>query len=167
MSLNTLRPWFDAISDPADPLQLTELHGRLIDDFVTNAFTLGGKNIKIDQTETKIAQYKPYCETFFHLVTRKSQFGNARFFTPERANRIHWIKPILISHPTKQVLYFKWRDQNLICKEHFWLFSKDFLVVTRDIGSDVKIVTAFCVDQDMKQTLHERYANYRDGKSDC
>lgn len=59
-----------------------------------------------------------------------------------------------------------WRDQNLICKEHFWLFSKDFLVVARDIGSDVKIVIAFCADKDMKETLHERYANYRDGKSD-
>ena len=167
MSLNTLRPWFDEINDPADHTQLVELHDILIDDFITNPFTLGGKIIKIDHWETKVAQYRPFCETFFHLITRKSEFGNARFFTPERANRIHWIKPILLSHPTKQITYFKWKDQRGICKEHFWLFSKNFMVVTRDIGQDMKIVTAFCVDKDLKQGYHERYSDYREGKSDC
>src|SRR5699024_5270772 len=34
-------------------------------------------------------------QTFEHIITRKSQYTGKRDFDRERANRIHWIKPII------------------------------------------------------------------------
>ena len=79
-----------------------------------------------------------------------------------------WFSPItLLSHPTNQVKYFKWRDDKGVCKEHYWYFQGDFMVVTRDLDPDVRIVTAFCVDEDSKHIYWERFADYRDKRVVC
>ena len=167
MDLYALAPWFNPISDGVNHDQLRILHTKFIDDFVKNPFTVEGKKIRIIERAAKVTEYSQYCETFFHLITRKSEIANARLYTSERANRIHWIKPILLSHPSNQVKYFKWRDDKGLCKEHYWFFQGDFIVVTRDLAPDVRIVTAFCVDEDSKPTYWERFADYRDKRFDC
>jgi hypothetical protein len=167
MSLSNLRPWFDPISDTADHKQLATLHAKFINDFVTNPFTLNGKAIRVIERASGVGAYSQYGQTFFHLISREVKLERWRIYEGERANRIHWIKPILQSHPTGQILYYKWMDARGICKEHFWLFSKDYMVVTKEVEPNVQIVTAFCVDKDAKSTYFERYKNFKDGGATC
>lgn len=169
MELHELKPLFghDMLKENADEDQLKAFFKIFEKDFITNPLVLNGKKIKIINAKSKIPDLKDYPETFAHIVTRdyKSQAG--RFYESDRANRIHWIKPILTSHPCNEILYYKWEDDNGICKEHFWYFAKNFMVVLKTIKPDLQIVTAFCVDDDEKLTYYERYKNYKDGKSNC
>ncbi len=41
------------------------------------------------------------------------------------------------------------------------------MVILKEISSELQIVTAFCVDADQKLKFFERFADFRDGKSDC
>ena len=107
-----------------------------------------------------------YAETFAHIISRKVK-GRPRYYEGDRANRIHWIKPILLGHPCNDIKYYKWMDDDGVCKEHFWLRHKKFMVVLRDVGQDAQIVTSFCVDDDKELVYYERYKNYIEGRGTC
>ncbi len=64
-------------------------------------------------------------------------------------------------------MYYKWKDKDGICKEHYWLTAKKFMVVLKDVDPDKQIVTSFCVDDDERLNYFERYDNYRNGKGNC
>lgn len=136
-----------------------------IKDFITDAFELNGKKIRIDKRPPKPKEYSAYSESFYHIITRSSTYYNERFYECNRANRIHWIKPILLSHPCKEIKYYKWKDENGICKEHFWYLSEKFMVVLKTISEDFQIVTAFCVDDDEKLKYYERFKDFEEGKT--
>ncbi|WP_025146588.1 hypothetical protein [Pedobacter jeongneungensis] len=84
----------------------------------------------------------------------------------QRANRVHWIKPILQAHPCKDILYYRWKDEKGVCKHHYWAFSLDFMIVTVDVKPDEQIVTTFCVDKDSKAEFYTRFKDFEEGK-DC
>lgn len=90
-----------------------------------------------------------------------------RIYDCNRANRIHWIKPILLSHPCNDIKYYKWHDDDGVCKDHYWFYAKDFMVVLKDLSQDTQIVTAFCVDKSQKLTLYERFRDYQQGNGNC
>lgn len=167
--LNNLKPLFsqDKLNANITHEQIKVFFDSFQKDFVTNSFSVNGKRIRIDTKPPKIKQFSAYSETFFHLITREIKSQRHRFYECERANRIHWIKPILLSNPCKDILYYKWKDENGICKEHYWFFAKDFMVVLKGVNADVQIVTSFCIDADEKLKFFERYANYRGGKEIC
>lgn len=146
--------------------QINLLYARFRADFIDNRFQISGKNIQIIQSVSKVTQYNQYAETFVHIITREITY-NARLYDCNRANRVHWIKPILLAHPCKEVLYYKWQDDKGVCKEHFWFFAKDFMVVLKDVRADLQIVTAFCVDKQDKARFYERFVDYRDGNALC
>ena len=126
---------------------------------------MNSKNILIIRAPSKIKQYDQYAETFVHIITRSVTEG--RIYDCNRANRIHWIKPILLAHPCNEIKYYKWRDEKGICKEHFWYYAQDFMVVLKDLKADLQIITAFCVDKLDKLRFYERYVNYREGNGNC
>lgn len=166
-NLDQLQPYFKDISAQLEHTQLKELHERFIADFVGNKTSINGKDIYIEQGEVKISEYKGYNKSFYHIVTRYLKSNNTRIYECERANRVHWVKPILESHPCKDILYYKFRDARGYCSEHFWAIHKKFMVVLRDTAPGKQIVTSFCVDDGEKDKYFSRYAAYRDGSCDC
>lgn len=169
MSLDDLNPLFE--EDELDKMEadviISTSYHYFLSDFINNPLKLGEKNIKIFLKNSVIPILKEYPETFAHIITRESKSQNHRFLSPDRANRIHWIKPILLSHPCNAVKYFKWKDERGVCKEYFWYFAKNFMVVLKNVSVDLQIVTAFCVDAEEKIKYYEWFKDYEDGKSGC
>ena len=166
-SLSDLKPLFndDDLSSSFDITQVDVFYESYLEDFVKTPLIINGKHIRIASKPAKIKEYNKYQETFYHIITRK--IFNDRFYDCNRANRIHWIRPILLSHPCNEIKYYWWRDEKGVCKEHFWYFGKMFMVVLVNVAPDKQIVTSFCVDKDEANTFFERYKAYIDGKSNC
>ena len=150
------------LKSEVDHAQLSAFYGRFREDFIDNPFTVQGKEILVDHRVPKDKEYERYCATFYHLITRKFNIKGVRLYECERANRIHWIRPILLARPGNKILYYKWKDSGGICKTHFWYRDKKFMVVLKDLGDNSQIVTAFCVDPDKEEKYFERFVAYRD-----
>jgi hypothetical protein len=167
MSLRELQPHFKGvIKAQFCEEQVAELYELFKRDFIDGEVVVSGVSIKIDMFKPKIKQYEAYPETFRHLITRKNQTHNTRLYECERADRIHWIKPILESHPCDDILYYKWTGSDNVCKEHFWYFAKDFMVIIKTVEPNLRIVTAFCVDETQKLTYYERYKKHVESLND-
>jgi hypothetical protein len=168
-SLNELEPLLpdSILSSEVKMDQIDIFFNAFTTDFINSTFMLNGKKIKIFNQKPNQKEFNKYTETFYHIITRKTNIYNHRLYDCNRANRIHWIKPILQSHPCEEIKYYKWKDKDGICKEHFWLYSKNFMVVLKNISSDLQIVTAFCVDKDEQITFYERFIDFRDNLTNC
>ena len=92
--------------------------------------------------------FRQYPETFVHVVTRKSKLSGKRHFDRERANRIHWIKNILLHSQDRRIKFFQFRDEENILKDHYWFEEKDFIVVLKPVTPNSLLITAFCVVAD-------------------
>lgn len=132
-------------------------------DFIDNPVVIDGKTIKIILSKSKIPEFKAYPETFVHIVSRKSLYSGKRNFESERANRIHWIKEILLQKNDSRIKYFEWLDENRIMKEHYWFEEGKFMVVLKKVSKDLMIITAFCVDETEKRKYKYRYEQYQAG----
>ena len=86
--------------------QINLLYARFRNDFIDSSLQINGKNVLIIATPSKIKQYDQYAETFVHIITREMT-SNIRLYDCNRANRIHWIKPILLTHPCNDIKYYK------------------------------------------------------------
>lgn len=169
MSLENLDGFFneEEIKSEFNEQQVNALYEKFKEDFVDNPFTVRGKTVKIISQHSKISQYSTFCESFVHIITRRYKGAGGRIYDASRANKIHWIKEILINSSSKEIFYYKWMDDDGICKEHFWYFKKDFMVVLKDIAQNVQIVTSFCVDSDDKLMFYERYSDFKEGNGSC
>lgn len=167
MNLLSLKPIFteEELLKEFNITQVNRFYEIFTHDFVDCTVIIRGKKIKIAPTNSKVEEFKDYNETFYHIVTRNTSYG--RIFNADRANRINWIKPILENSDSKSILYYKWKDDKNVCKEHFWFYKRDFMVVLKPLSVDFMIVTAFCVDQEDKSTFLERYKDYTDGNGTC
>jgi len=164
----TLIPHFnddDLITTEVNHDQIGKLFEIFRRDFIDDPFLVRGKNVKINMQVPKVKEYECYCETFYHIITRK--YGRDRLYDCHRANRIHWIKPILTSQDTKNILRFKWKDEDNFCKDHFWCQPKQFMVVLKEISPEYLIVTSFCVDKSDEGMYYERYKSFKAGESQC
>lgn len=167
-SIRDLKPFYDEneLDKSFNSSQIDNLYRIFTDNFIDNNFLFEGKQLKIFPGTSKISQYSKYCETFVHIISRHSHIAGERVYDCHRLNRSHWIKPILESYPNSSIKYYRWKDNESVCKHHYWFYDKDFMVVLKDIGSMTAIVTCFCVDADEKLKFYERFSDFRDGK-DC
>lgn len=168
MSLIDLAPFFNEdgeLSESSDWAQIDRFWVEFKRDFIDNPFLVNGKAIRVIMKPPRIREFKEYPETFVHIITRS--LTNERIYDAKRGNRVHWIKPILLAHPSHDIKYYKWMDSDGICREHYWLFAKDFMVVLKEVSKDLHVVTAFCVDGSQKATFYERFKDYNDGNGNC
>lgn len=167
MHILSLKPTYsdDELIKEFNSEQIDKFYELFTHDFIENTVIIRGKKIRITPVNSKVQEFSIYKETFVHIITRETSHG--RIYTAERANRVHWIKPILENSESKSIFYYKWKDDKGICKEHFWFFKRDFMVVLKPFSSDLMIVTAFCVDEDDKIRFFERYNDFKDGNGTC
>ncbi|HZL11560.1 MAG TPA: hypothetical protein VFC65_16375 [Prolixibacteraceae bacterium] len=136
--------------------QSYRMYGIFLTDFIKNPMLIDGKRLKVNENSSKHPLFKGKPEGFVHLVTRESKYSGKRNFDNQRANRIHWVKPLLENASNFNVKYFERINDKGFNQRYYWLKKKDFLVILREIVPDVLLVTSFCVDE-MEKNKYQRW----------
>jgi len=100
-------------------------------------------------------------ETFVHIITRKNELTGKRKYIQERANRIHWVRPILTYSNLVAIKVFRRQHANSQWQQFFWYEEKDFVVVVREIKPHFLLITAYCVDKENKNQFKRWYQEYK------
>lgn len=130
--------------------------------FLIDGVSINTNLLKIHNKKSKVPQFKGKPETFVHIVTRKQKNSDLRVFDKDRANKVHWIKPILTqSFDSRIYIFDKDHDRTGCPQQYFWFKSRNFVVVLRNYYADKYLITAFCVEK-RKESQFERW--HREGK---
>lgn len=160
--LDSLEDLFDDLSiDEPTGDQLYQMYGVFLRDFVNNPIHIEGIQVKVNINKSKNPLCKGKMQTFEHIITRENKHKGKRDFDHQRANKLHWIKTIIIHVNDVRIKYFNQiSDKNL--KQHFyWFEEKGFIVIVRELGKDFLLLTAFCVDEINKSQYKKYYNTYR------
>jgi hypothetical protein len=162
IDLDDLEELFDDLEfgEPT-PEQIYKMYGIFLNDFVKNTLKVGGKTVKYNNNPSRHPLFRGKPDTFVHVVTRESKIRDKREFDPQRANRIHWIRPILESTNDERIWYFERPNESNQNQQYYWYESQNFLVILKPIEPDVLLVTSFYVDKDKKRQLRGWYQKYR------
>lgn len=105
--------------------------------------------------------FNNYYETFVHIITRVNKSprksSDSREFRPERANRVHWMRPIIENSSDWRIKRFKFVESNGVVREYYWYENFDYMVVTQPISSGILLITGFCVDGSNKSHYQNKY----------
>ena len=141
--------------------QMFQLYGVFVKDMVNYPIFIGKKQIGFKRSKSSHPLFKGKLEGFVHICTRENSLLGIRNFDSERTNKIHWIKPVIYNQEDNRIKYFErlhFKGQNQI---YFWFQNKSYVVIIREITTNLKLVTAFKVDK----TEENRFLNwYRDYK---
>ncbi len=151
--LDSLEPYFQSLTEN-DEDKLDEIHGVFQNDFIDNVFVLDGKKLVVKRhvynpiKDGLPCHFSRYFEKFVHIVTRSesSKKGKKRLFQEDRANRIHWIKPILEHRDDSRITFFRHVESNRIIRDYYWYKAKSYMVVLEEVLPDYFLITGFCVD---------------------
>lgn len=117
---------------------------------------------------------------FWHIVTKNQsvQVRNGRQVCYEkqrlpdyrRAERIEWVKQILVNHSDPAVKLFYHRESNpkRNVRLYLWAHEDDFVVILQKLGrSDSFLVTSFYIDYARKrQEFQDKFERYVSGNSE-
>lgn len=134
----------DLGAEPND-VQMNLLWLTFKEHFIDFPFEVDGVPIKVHVKGSHVPDYEGYAETFVHLITRKSQSGK-RVFDRERANRLHWVRPILENRHDPEVVYFRFPEPDQRMRDYFWYREGDFLVILEQISAAKYVITSFHID---------------------
>lgn len=117
----------------------SELFAKFCDTFdAIPPIKLCGKKIVYDSR-----QEDGFCEGFWHVVSRGK--GENRLFDPRRAERLGWIKEILLGH-RGPLTCFKYLEGSGQTKVYLWLEHDDYVVIFSEKKHVMVLVTAFFID---------------------
>lgn len=139
-----------------DPSQehLDALFQLFKEDFLNEDFYFDGCKVIIDIRNSKEDGFKQYPHTFVKLITRGDK--GKRCFDKKRANKVHWIKPILENKDTDDVICFQFLEGDGKIRDYFWFKEGYFLVIMEKITPDYIIVSSFHIDDERNQKYYER-----------
>jgi len=142
-------------------VQLAKMHEIYRDDFFHDYVAVDGKEITVKHQKSWVKGFEDLPETFVHLITREPSKGKPRIFDKFRANRLHWVKQILIQKDNPKIKYFEKKDMGYM-KKHYWFEEKDFVVILKPVTEKLMIVTAFYVEDLKKKDFEWNYKTYRE-----
>lgn len=132
---------------------LEELFQLFKADFIDNIFCFDGYKVIIDVRNSKEKGFENYPHTFVKIITRGNK--GKRSFDRKRANKIHWIKPILENKDTEDIICFQYLESDGKIRDYFWFKEGYFLVIMEKITPDYVIVSCFHIDDDRNQKYYE------------
>lgn len=161
MILDSLEELFDYLDvDEPNSSQLNRLYQLYLDDVCNIVFN--GEKLKVNKNKTRHPICKGKQLTFEHLITRKSEYSGKRYFDRERANRIHWIKPIIENYKDIRIKYFTEHNNKKELQHFFYYEDKDFIIIIRELSNGLMIVTAYYVDEGRKRGFMKKYYTYKE-----
>ena len=129
MSLDDLDGLFymdDLSFDAPTPEQLFRMYGIFLNDFVNNKMTVFGKELRVNTSKSTHRVFKNKAETFVHVITRKSKYSQKRQYDRNRANRIHWIRPILENANDPRIKCFQKINEDNENQHYSYFFYQPF-----------------------------------------
>jgi len=160
--LETLEDLFDYLDlDQPDEDQLDKLFAIFNRDMEDDPIFINEVRIVYNKASSRHPLFKGKPEGFEHVCTRKSKHSKKRYFEPQRANKIHWIKQVINYQEDSRIRYFEelhgQRGQN---QRFFWFYEKNYIVIVREITDKLQLITAFCVDKIEKDRYKGKYDRY-------
>lgn len=169
--LDSLEPYFPYELDLANKAEIEELHTVFCNDFLSGTVYIDDKRIKVfNYKYSKSTKdglplwFDDLNEKFVHIITRDIKGGRyktsrkIREFRSERANRVHWIKPIIENCNDRRIRRFRYRELNGREREYLW-FIKGYMVVLEFINPEKALITGFCVDESNQADYLKKYNN--------
>lgn len=138
----------------ASPEHLEELFQAFKEDFIDNVFILDGMTVRIDMRPSKEEGFEHFPHTFVKIITRGEK--KERIFDRKRANKIHWIRPILENKDTEDITCFQFLESDGVIRDYYWFKEGRFLVVMQKIAPNFVIVSCFHIDDDNNEKYYER-----------
>lgn len=142
--------------------QMYTLYGVFKKDMIEEPIYINGIQVAYDKRKSRHPLFRGRPSGFEHVCTRESKHSGKRNFDPERANKIHWIKPVVNCKEDTRVRYFERIHANGKNQQYYWLYEKDYVVIIREITNSLQLVTAFKVDDIERrrfQNWHNEYPN--------
>jgi hypothetical protein len=162
MELDDLEDLFDELDIDAPSLeQLYQMYGIFLRDIARNPLIVNGREVKYNNSPSR----HPLCQgkalTFEHIITRESKLSKKRNFDCLRANKIHWIRPIIEHADSPRVKYFERMNDEGQKQFFYWFEEKSFIIIIRNIQPDHLLITSFCVDYGEKGMYKKWYLEYK------
>lgn len=146
--------------------QLFTMYGIFLKDFHKTPLIHKEKKVTFNTNPSKHPLFKGKFQGFVHIVTRDNKHNDKRQYDRDRANRIHWVKPILENWQSPQISYFEQHNKDGELQYFYWLQTRSFIVILRELNPDLLLVTAYCVD-DYQVTQFRRQLNEYRNKNYC
>ena len=121
-----------------------------------------GEQIVVNKNRSRHPICRGMNQSFEHIITRKSHHSGKRNFDNQRANRIHWIKPIIDNYEDSRVHYFEELNSDNQLQYFFYLYERDFIVILRALPQGNMLITSYYVDDYQKNYFKKKYEKYRD-----
>lgn len=147
--------------DGPDVNQMFQLYGIFVKDMVKSPIFIGVKQVGFNSRKSKHPLFKGKPEGFEHICTRESKYSGNRNFDPERSNKIHWIKPVILNKNDNRIKYFERVHFNGQNQHYFWFQAKYYVVIIREITTNLQLVTAFKVDQIEENKFKKWHQGYK------
>lgn len=144
-----------------DGHQMYRLYGVFKKDMITEPIYVNGVQVAYDKRRSRHPLFRGKPTGFEHVCTRESKHSGKRNFDPERANKIHWIKPVVHFKEDARVRYFERVHGNGKNQQYYWLHEKNYVVIIREITNNLQLVTAFKVDNIERRRFQNWYNEYR------
>lgn len=148
--------------DGPDSEQMYALYGVFKKDMIDEPIFINNIQVAYDKRKSKHPLFKGKPVGFEHICTRESKHSQKRYFDPERTNKIHWIKPVIHFKEDTRVRYFERLHYNGKNQQYYWLHEKDYVVIIREITTNLQLVTAFKVDELEKPRFNNWYNDYQE-----
>ncbi len=166
LSLEELEPYFDDLDFEPEKGKVDALFEIFKLDFVDEPFELKGIQVSV---KTSLSThngfpdfFKDYFHIFVHCISTFNVYTNRRRYDHERANRVHWIKPILCNHQDPRIKYYQFMESNRKVRDYYWYAEKSYVVIVEKITEIYWLVTGYCVDDEKKH--RKRYQDFIFGK---
>lgn len=141
--------------------QLYCMYGIFLSHFHNTPFIHRGRRVTFNTNASKHPLFKGKYQGFEHIVTRENKYNNKRQYDRDRANRIHWIKPILNNWKAPFVSYFEKENKDGKLQYFYWVQSLNFIIILRQLTPDLLLVTAYCVDPYNESQYRKQLNEYR------
>ena len=170
--LSSLEPYFADGIDVDDLDKVRTLHDIFERDFFTDGVMIDGERLEVkpykyagSDKDQLPEDYENFYEKFVHIITRTVKASpwkpaqSIREFCPTRANRIHWIRPILENSTDKRITRFQYMENDGTIRDYFWYRGKQYIVIVEHISPGYALITGFCVDAENQPYYQKKYIN--------
>ena len=144
-----------------DKNQMYKLYGVFKKDLIEDPIFINLVQLRYDNRKSVHPLFKGKPKGFEHICTRESKHSKKRYFDPERANKIHWIKPVILFQEDNRIKYFERQHYNGQNQRYFWLAEKSYVVIVREITDNLQLVTAFKVDDIEERRFKKWYQAFQ------
>lgn len=147
--------------DHPSPDHIFKLYGIFLRDLSKNPLVVKGIVVTYNRSRSRHPICKGKAQAFEHIITREDKVTGKRYFDRERANKIHWIRPIICNADDSRIKYFERINDKGQNQLFYWYEAKSFVVILREVNPDLMLITSFSVDEGKKRELREWYYAYR------